>query len=239
MWFSSAARFRMVICRNENLIKHAAEVALNNLTARGRLSEWGGVSVGRGEEEEGVSSSTISTLFFQPHLVFLPSFLSVFHVLWPLSLFIFFPFLIQVLSYFLSFYLPVCCLPPLFPSFILIFFSFLFLYPSFIWFCCYLPHLSFFFSSVRLFFLIHFLDYPYFPPFFSPLPLHSCLFSLATILPLSHPSTLLAKSSLSSLCLSSIYDPAVCDVLVWTVYKRKHILIWKSLSLSHAFWEDN
>lgn len=29
---------RMVICRNENLIKHAAEVALNNLTARGK---WG------------------------------------------------------------------------------------------------------------------------------------------------------------------------------------------------------
>lgn len=28
----------MVICRNENLIKHAAEVALNNLTARGK---WG------------------------------------------------------------------------------------------------------------------------------------------------------------------------------------------------------
>lgn len=56
MWFSSVARFRMVICRNENLIKHAAEVALNNLTVRGRMSEWAGgedgrrrASAGRGE----------------------------------------------------------------------------------------------------------------------------------------------------------------------------------------------
>lgn len=31
----------MVICRNESLIKHAAEVALNNLTVRGKMSKEG------------------------------------------------------------------------------------------------------------------------------------------------------------------------------------------------------
>lgn len=39
----------MVICRNENLIKHAAEVALNNLT-EGREAA-GGVGWGGGERE--------------------------------------------------------------------------------------------------------------------------------------------------------------------------------------------
>lgn len=49
-------RFRMVICRNENLIKRAAEVALNNLTAKRRMSEWGvegGVCREDEQEKEG------------------------------------------------------------------------------------------------------------------------------------------------------------------------------------------
>lgn len=110
----------MVICRNENLIKHAAEVALNNLTVRGgrasegeREEEGDGrrrVSAGRGEC---LPSSTISTLllFFLPKL-FQSSFLPI------LSCFISFipfrPFSFSCLSFLL---LPFCYLPLFSPSF--------------------------------------------------------------------------------------------------------------------------
>lgn len=67
MWFSSAAPFRMVICRNENLIKRAAEVALNNLTARGG---WAREREERGEE--GVNRERRESSFFlrYPRLIF-------------------------------------------------------------------------------------------------------------------------------------------------------------------------
>lgn len=64
----------MVICRNENLIKRAAEVVLNNLTARGRIgTRRRRVSGDEGKEGETVDEksffpvcSTLSLLFCSP-----------------------------------------------------------------------------------------------------------------------------------------------------------------------------
>lgn len=61
IWFSSAAHFQMVICRNENLIKHAAEVALNNLTEGGSVSKR---RSGREEQEEPQFSNVIAVRWF-------------------------------------------------------------------------------------------------------------------------------------------------------------------------------
>lgn len=88
----------MVICRNENLIKHAAEVALNNLTARENERRWGGVRRERKVRQYSfLHLSTISTLL----LSFLPHLLSSFF-----SVFISFLYLLLLLPHFVIFFLP-------------------------------------------------------------------------------------------------------------------------------------
>lgn len=80
---------RMVICRNENLIKHAAEVALNNLTAKKRRRREDGE---RGEE------CRLDEKFLPP--LFLPL----------LAFYVFSPLYWAVLFYFCPsfFFLPLC-----------------------------------------------------------------------------------------------------------------------------------
>lgn len=63
----------MVICRNENLIKRAAEVVLNNLTARGRIgTRRRRVSGDEGKDENSFFPvcTTLSLLFCSPVLFF-------------------------------------------------------------------------------------------------------------------------------------------------------------------------
>lgn len=203
MWFSSAARFRMVICRNENLIKHAAEVALNNLTVRGRMRggrkrgmEGGGCRLVEGDVGWGKSSSLIFTL-----LLIVPLFFAFFMSSLPLFLPSFFSFSFSLLS----------CYPPQSFSFPPLFLHpFPYCFPSFV-------------SFTLLFF---FLILPPSSPLFLPFP-------LAFTLPLSWRFTLFPFR------LSPTYDPAFFVMCLSGQYEHKQILIWRSLSLSNAFWEDN
>lgn len=82
---------RMVICRNENLIKHAAEVALNNLTAKKRR---------RREDGERGEDCRLDEKFLPPLFLPLPAFYVFPHFIGP-------SYFISVPPFFF-FFLPLC-----------------------------------------------------------------------------------------------------------------------------------